>query len=128
MSHTIRILHTADWQIGLKAAHVARVGDLVRKARFDAARSVVAAAAAERADALVLAGDIFEDNHVDNSLVFEVVRILSASSVPVYVLPGNHDPLSQDSIYRRASWRDRPNHIHLLETPEPVPIAQGAAL
>jgi DNA repair exonuclease SbcCD nuclease subunit len=124
----IRLLHTADWQIGLKAGHVARAGDAVREARFEAARTVVAQAGDDRSDALILAGDIFEDNHVDNQWVREVVRILSASSVPVYVLPGNHDPLSQDSIYRRASWKERAAHVHLLETTEPVPIAQGRAL
>ena len=124
----IRILHTADWQIGLKASHVARVGDAVRRARMDAARAVVERANVERVDALILAGDIFEDNHVDNALVFETVRILSAAQVPVFVLPGNHDPLSQDSVYRRTSWRERPENIHLLETCEPVAIASGRAL
>lgn len=124
----IRILHTADWQIGLKASHVARVGDAVRRARLDAARGVVEKANAERVDALVLAGDIFEDNHVDNALVYEIVRILAAAQVPVFVLPGNHDPLSQDSVYKRASWRERPSAIRLLETTEPIAIAGGRAL
>jgi DNA repair exonuclease SbcCD nuclease subunit len=48
--------------------------------------------------------------------------------VPVFVLPGNHDPLSQDSVYRRASWRERPAQVRLLETTEPVAIAGGRAL
>jgi DNA repair exonuclease SbcCD nuclease subunit len=124
----IRILHTADWQIGLRASHVARVGSAVRAARFDAARALVARANEERVDSLVLAGDIFEDNHVEDALVREVVRILSSAQVPVHVLPGNHDPLSQDSVYRRTSWAERPSHIHLLETTQPVSIAHGRGL
>jgi DNA repair exonuclease SbcCD nuclease subunit len=124
----IRILHTADWQIGLRASHVARVGDAVRKARLDSARTVVEQANEAKADALVLAGDIFEDNHVDNTLVYEIARILGQAQVPVFVLPGNHDPLSQDSVYKRASWRERSANIRLLETTDPVMIAGGAAL
>jgi DNA repair exonuclease SbcCD nuclease subunit len=124
----VRILHTADWQIGLRASHVARVGDQVRRARMDAARATVEKANSERVDALVLAGDIFEDNHVDNGLVFEVVRVLSAATVPVFVLPGNHDPLSQDSVYRRASFRERSANIRLLDGFDPVEIAAGRGL
>ncbi|MGK5083792.1 DNA repair exonuclease [Bdellovibrionota bacterium FG-1] len=124
----IRILHTADWQMGLRASHVARVSDRVRQARLNAAQKVVKKANDERVDALILAGDIFEDNHVENGLVYDTVRILSTSQVPVYVLPGNHDPLSQDSVYRRNAWREKPAHVHLLETHDFVEIAGGQAL
>ena len=118
----LRLLHSSDWQIGLKACHVAGAGDAVRAARLEAARQVVAVANRERVDALVLAGDTFEHNLVEDRLVFEVVKILSEASAPVFVLPGNHDALSQDSVFRRASWRGRPAHVVLLDAAAPVPI------
>src|SRR5450759_2271927 len=100
-----KILHTADWQMGLKASHVAAVADRVRSARLQAARVLIAKANAANVDAVVLAGDLFEDNLVQDRLVHELVQVLAEAKAPVFVLPGNHDPYSQDSVYRRGSWK-----------------------
>lgn len=108
--------------MGLRAKHVANVADDVRKARLDAARGVIQAANQQGVDAVVLAGDIFEDTSVGERLVHEVVSVLAASKAPVYVLPGNHDPLTPDAVYLRASWKQRPAHIHMLDTAEVVSI------
>src|SRR5512141_2620280 len=112
----VKILHSADWQIGLKAKHVATVAEHVRTARLEAARNVIRAANEAQVNAVVLAGDIFEDNLVHDRLVHQVVQILAGSKAPVFVLPGNHDPLTHDSIYRRASWGQRPASVVLLES------------
>ena len=42
----LRFLHTADWQIGMKASHVGEAGTRVRDERVAAARRVVEAARA----------------------------------------------------------------------------------
>lgn len=117
-----KLLHTADWQIGLKANHVAAVADRVRAARFDAARAVITAANAARVDAVVIAGDLFEHNLVQDRLVHDVLQVLAESKSPVYVLPGNHDAFAQDSVYRRTSWKNRPQHVVLFEGADPVPV------
>ena len=65
----LRFIHTADWQIGMKAAHVGAVGQIVRAERLEAASRVVEAATNHRADFIMLAGDTFEDNAVDRVLV-----------------------------------------------------------
>lgn len=124
----VRILHTADWQIGLRARHVASVGESVRKARLDAARQCIAAANRETVDAVILAGDTFEDNFVEDRLVADVVQILAKSRSPVYVLPGNHDALTHDSVYRRASWKKRPEHVVLLEGRDSIQIPHTDAV
>lgn len=125
----VRILHSADWQMGLRAQHVAHVAADVRKARLEAARNVIREANRFTVDAVVLAGDIFEDNFVDDRLVHEVLAVLEGSRSPVYVLPGNHDALTPDAVYIRASWKPRPGHITMLEGDAPVPIpGTGAVL
>lgn len=118
----IKILHSADWQIGLRAKHVANVAEAVRGARLDAARNVIQSANRLGVNAVVLAGDIFEDTSVGDRLVHQVVTILAESRVPVYVLPGNHDPLTPDAVYLRASWRQRPEHVRMLDTSVAVPV------
>ena len=114
--------------MGLRARHVAEVAKEVRQARLEAARNVIQAANALQVDAVVLAGDVFEDNQVENTLVHAVVEVLARSRVPVYVLPGNHDALTPDAVYRRQAWKERPPHIQVLDGGAPVPIPGTSAV
>ena len=88
----MKFLHTADWQIGMKAAHVGDGGEKVRRERLAAANRVVAAARERGAEFILLAGDTFEHNAVPRADVQRVADILGAFQGPVYVIPGNHDP------------------------------------
>ncbi len=61
----MKFIHTADWQIGMKAAHIGTSADRVRNERLEAARRVVKVAEENEAEYIFLAGDTFEDNGVD---------------------------------------------------------------
>ena len=65
----MRFLHTADWQIGMKASHVGEAGKRIRDERVAAAWRVVEAARAAGADFILVAGYTFEDHGVDRVLV-----------------------------------------------------------
>lgn len=67
-------------------------------------------------DAFLIAGDLFEDNQIDEAQVSDVVRIFGEfSSVPIYLLPGNHDPASgPESVWNRTVLRDAPSNVHVL--------------
>lgn len=123
----MRFVHTADWQIGMQAAQAGARAEEVRQARFAAAARVVELANERGADFLVLAGDTFEDGAVDPLLVRRVVDLLSRASCPVFVLPGNHDPLGPGSVFRHAAWREAAPKVRVFETPAPVEAA-GAVL
>ena len=56
----MRFVHTADWQIGMKAAHAGSAGARVREERFKAAARVVDQARRSGAEFMLLAGDTFE--------------------------------------------------------------------
>lgn len=101
----MKFLHTADWQIGMKAAHLGEAGARVREERLAAARRVVEAAHASGAEFILIAGDIFEDNGVDRILVQKVADILAGSGGPVYIIPGNHDPLVPGSVWEHPAWK-----------------------
>lgn len=120
-----RLLHTADWQIGMKAAAVGAAAARVRAARLEAARRVIELANERRVDAVVLAGDTFEDTTVAPALVQQIVDILRHSEAPVFVLPGNHDPLVPGGVFDHAAWRDAAPRVTVLR--EPGPIALGDA-
>jgi metallophosphoesterase superfamily enzyme len=70
---------------------------------------VVATARHVSADILILAGDIFDHNRVPLELLDSFSRVLGDSDPDVVILPGNHDCLSPDSVYRRGGIASIPN-------------------
>lgn len=50
---------------------------------------------------IVIAGDVFEHNSLHQRTTGRALDALGALPVPVYLLPGNHDPLTADSIFYR---------------------------
>ncbi len=120
----MRFLHTADWQIGMKASHVGEAGARVRDERVAAARRVVEAARAAGADFILAAGDIFEDNGVDRVLVQKMADILGGFGGPVYVIPGNHDPLVPGAVWDHPAWKASAN-VHVVREERPVEILGG---
>ncbi|SMG56205.1 metallophosphoesterase family protein [Paraburkholderia susongensis] len=99
----IRFLHTADWQIGTQfgqfepdeAAHLAQ-------ARFDTVRRIAAEAAARNADAVLVAGDVFDLQTVSDTVIRRLFAALQPFSGPWIMLPGNHDAALVESVWTRA--------------------------
>lgn len=120
----MRFLHTADWQIGMKAAHVGSVGERVRAERLHAAERVVELAIRHEAEFILVAGDTFEDNAVDRLLVQRVAEILGKFPRNVYLLSGNHDPLGPGSVWEHPVWSRHPR-IVIPRTTDPIPLPGG---
>lgn len=73
----MKFIHTADWQIGMKADFLGQAGQKVRDERLAAGRRLVDAANSEEAEFILIAGDLFEDNAVDRTLIQKTVNILN---------------------------------------------------
>ncbi len=110
----MKFIHTADWQIGMRADSIGDRAPQVREERLAAARRVIDVAKTENADFILVAGDIFEDNGVDRRLVQKVADILRSFSGPVLIIPGNHDPLVPGSVWEHPAW-EAPNVTVLRE-------------
>ena len=113
----MRFVHTADWQLGMTRHFL----NGEAQPRYSAARRDVVAGlgplvAETGAEFVVVAGDVFEHNHLaprDISLSLEAMR---AIAVPVYLLPGNHDPLDASSVYTSALFtKECPNNVRVLD-------------
>ena len=65
-------------------------------------RVVLQAAAELDADAVLVAGDMFENNRLPEPVLQETAQLLGAASMPVVILPGNHDPAMQGSAHERG--------------------------
>lgn len=122
----MKFLHTADWQIGMKAQSVGEAGARVREERMAAGKRVVGAAHAHGAEFIIVAGDVFEDNAVDRVLVQKVADILGEFNGPVFIIPGNHDPLTPGSVWEHPAWKSSAN-VRVLHEAAPVELS-GAVL
>ena len=98
-------------------------------ARFAVVRKLAALADEQGCAFAVVCGDVFESNQVDRRTLARAHDALGAFRVPVYLLPGNHDPLDGASIYRQAAFRERaPSQVRVLEETRPFAVAPGVEL
>jgi DNA repair exonuclease SbcCD nuclease subunit len=68
-------------------------------------RNVLATARWLAADVVLLAGDVFEHNRLASDIVARTADVLAEAGMPVVMLPGNHDPAIDGSVYRRGVCR-----------------------
>ena len=120
----MHFLHTADWQIGMRVNWAGAAANKIREERLDAGRRVVEAACGHGVEFLLVAGDLFEDNGVDRRLVQRVADLLARFPGPVFILPGNHDPLVPGSVWEHPAWRGV-DRIHVLVDEQPLPVPGG---
>jgi predicted phosphodiesterase len=120
----MKFLHTADWQIGMKALHVGIESARVRATRIEAAAHAIEVARAEAADFVLIAGDTFECNAIDRAVVQRIGDILAGFGSPVFILPGNHDPVEVGSVWEHHVWSSHSN-LHVLREAEPVELPSG---
>ncbi|WP_374024986.1 exonuclease SbcCD subunit D [Mycobacterium sp. HNNTM2301] len=113
----MRFLHTADWQLGMTRHFLA--GDAQPRysaARRDAVSGLGALAAEVGAEFVVVSGDVFEHNQLPPQVVGQSLEAMRAIGVPVYLLPGNHDPLDASSVYTSALFTaERPDNVVVLD-------------
>lgn len=126
MSSRMRFLHTSDWQLGLTRYYLGAEAQARYSAdRFDAIRRLGELAGETEAAFVVVAGDVFETNRVDRRTVLQALEALRTVTVPVLLLPGNHDPLDAASVYRSRTFvRHCPQHVQVLDDDarcQPVP-------
>jgi DNA repair exonuclease SbcCD nuclease subunit len=126
----VKFLHTSDWQLGM-TRHFLSEGTQERytQARFDAIRTMGCIAKKAECQFMLVCGDAFESNQVDRKTVARAMEALKEVSVPVYILPGNHDPLNAASVYHSSTFIDRkPPNVHVLDDTNPLNIAPGVEL
>ncbi|MGI8946885.1 MAG: metallophosphoesterase family protein [Ornithinimicrobium sp.] len=126
----VRFLHSADWQIGMTRRWLS--GDAQARfgaARIEAIRRLGQVAREQQCEFVVVAGDVFESNQLAPQTVLRALEALKDVGVPVYLLPGNHDPLDAVSIYRqRVFTRSCPAQVHVLDGTDPVTVRSGVEI
>jgi DNA repair exonuclease SbcCD nuclease subunit len=113
----MRFLHTADWQLGMTRHFLnGEAQPRYSAARRDAVTSLGALAVETGAEFVVVAGDVFEHNQLHPRVVSQSLEAMRAIGIPVYLLPGNHDPLDASSVYTSALFTaERPGNVIVLD-------------
>ena len=103
-----RFVHSADWQLGARFLQFGAAAEHLRARRLVTLRAALTAARDRAADAFLVAGDLFEDNQVADALVDETLAIFAVfPEIPIYLLPGNHDPASgPGAVWSRRQFRE----------------------
>jgi DNA repair exonuclease SbcCD nuclease subunit len=113
----MRFIHTADWQLGMTRHFLNdEAQPRYSAARRDAVAALAALAAEVEAEFVVVAGDVFEHNQLAPQVVAQSLEAMRVIGVPVYLLPGNHDPLDAGSVYTSPLFlAQRPANVVVLD-------------
>ncbi|GMA59877.1 metallophosphoesterase family protein [Alicyclobacillus fastidiosus] len=114
----LRILHTADLHVGtpfkLRASQLPDGAfEQLRLAAGTVLQRIVDYAIDQRVDAVIIAGDLFDEADPPVSVQYDVLRQfrrLSELDIPVILSHGNHDPVGAASLF---PW---PSTVHVLGT------------
>src|SRR5215470_15792562 len=104
------------------------VGDTRRRQLEAAFQRALDLAREKRADALCIAGDLYESDRASPDRGAYLARVLGAlAPMRVFISPGNHDPNDRPSLYRQMA---RPPNVTVFETRRfvPVRLTEGVTL
>ncbi|HAU0926970.1 TPA: DNA repair exonuclease [Legionella pneumophila] len=127
---SISFIHTADWQIGKQFANIkGDIAAFLREARFDVIKTLGSLANEHKADAILVAGDVFDANEISDTTIRKTLNAMQEYKGPWILLPGNHDPALAQSVWTRMkNLPEKTDNIILALDPEPISVANDKLL
>lgn len=123
MTDTVRFIHSSDWQLGMTRAFLSEdAAPRFGQARIDAITRLGELAIEHDAAFIVVAGDVFESNQLSRQTVSRTRDALKALPVPIYLLPGNHDPLDGSSIFLTEEFVGDADGVFVIRNTDPMPV------
>ncbi|RMX08932.1 DNA repair exonuclease [Corticibacter populi] len=100
----IRILHTADWQIGRQYGRFApEDAAALAEARLGTVERIAALAGEQQVRAVLVAGDVFDAQTVSDRTIRRLFNAMEGFAGPWILIPGNHDAALAESVWSRAA-------------------------
>jgi DNA repair exonuclease SbcCD nuclease subunit len=118
----LTLVHTADWHLGMRFRGFSDDQELeLMRARLDVVEQIFGVADRYEADAVLCAGDLFDEPKPDPKWSDGLAGLMARRASPhrpIFLLPGNHDPLLPESVWDPAgSFRRKlPLHVHVIDT------------
>ena len=116
----LRLFHAADLHLDSEFSSLSpEAARDRRRGQRELLRRVADAARDRGAQALLLAGDVFESDQVSTETQREFCRVLGELDMPVFITPGNHDPYGPASVWARMKL---PENIRVFQGESIVPV------
>ena len=120
---SVKFIHSSDWQLGMMRAFLSpEATSRFSQARVDAITTLGELAKQHEAQFIIVAGDVFESNQLSRQTLGRAVDALESLPVPIFLLPGNHDPLDAASIFSTKEFVGIAEHIIVLRDMDPVAV------
>jgi DNA repair exonuclease SbcCD nuclease subunit len=120
---TIKFIHTSDWQLGMTRAFLSEEASArFSQDRISAISKLGSLAEENDAQFIIVAGDVFESNQLSRQTLLRTLDALASLPVPIFLLPGNHDPLDGASIFSTKEFLEAGDHIVVIRDMEPIPV------
>lgn len=125
-----RFLHTADWHLGKTFHSFSEDEDVrarLRSVRFDALDKLGAAARQHGCAAILVAGDLFHSNGIDDRVLLAALERIGRMALPVIAIPGNHDHAGAASVWERKRFKKdqqalAPNLVLVADQASCIPV------
>jgi DNA repair exonuclease SbcCD nuclease subunit len=130
----LKLLHTADWHLGRRFRSFREDQALkLSRARLEVLDRILHAAERAAVDAVLCAGDLFDEPSPDPEWWEQLAAKLERrkwKNRPVFLLPGNHDPILPDSVWVQERFRKRlPDWVHVVDREAfEFPLSEHAVL
>lgn len=130
----VRLLHTADWHLGKRFPSFSEEHNRrLMQARLAVLDRIIAVAERFTVDAVLCAGDLFDEPVPKREWWEQVAQRWSRlrwTNRPVFLLPGNHDPMLAESVWNNRAFRDAlPSWVHVVDRPDfEFPLSDSAVL
>ena len=124
---SIRFLHTADLQLGKPFGQFPpEIAAPLRAAQFDTLKRIALLARDRGVDAVLVAGDCFDNIAVADETLRRFKVALEPFGGMWIVLPGNHDPAIAKSPWTRLRRLPLPRNVIIADEPKPIPLGDKA--
>ena len=109
----MKFIHTADLHLGYKfsSEYSGSTLDFLKENQKKTFSDIIDLGIKKEIDALLIAGDLFDTPKPDAELFDFVFGEFERGGFPVFIICGNHDPKTKDSVYEKKAF---PENVHIF--------------
>jgi DNA repair exonuclease SbcCD nuclease subunit len=125
MVNEIKVIHTGDLHLGMTFKSLGTKSKIHRRDCQDVFSNIINLTIKEKANALLIAGDLFDEPNPSKSIITFVIdelKKLKEKEIPVFISTGNHDPYKKESLWFNYSF---PSNVTIFESNNLEPKSIG---
>ncbi|MGN0605413.1 MAG: exonuclease SbcCD subunit D [Oscillospiraceae bacterium] len=104
---SVKILHCADIHIGAQNYYLRTKAKQRRSEILATLEKIVHICRDENIELLLIAGDMFDSNHVETAAIKQVKHLFAEiPDTRIFIAAGDHDYITSDSPYVNSTWPD----------------------